>query len=76
MPRRRTPPDQLTEREQQVHARMCQGMSNAEIAAMLCISIKSVETHIGHIYEKLEEPLTTQGPARRAEYLARWLRRG
>jgi DNA-binding CsgD family transcriptional regulator len=31
-----------------------EGMSNKEIAQTLFITIKTVETHLGHVYRKLE----------------------
>jgi DNA-binding NarL/FixJ family response regulator len=44
---------QLTHREKQVLAKIYEGLGNQEISDALCISVNTVKTHIGHIYEKL-----------------------
>jgi non-specific serine/threonine protein kinase len=46
-------PGQLTRREQEVAALVAQGMSNSQIAASLVISVRTVETHVQHIMDKL-----------------------
>jgi non-specific serine/threonine protein kinase len=43
----------LTRREQDVAALVAQGMSNSQIAATLVISVRTVETHVQHIMDKL-----------------------
>ena len=43
----------LTRREQDVAALVAQGMSNRQIAATLVISVRTVETHVQHIMDKL-----------------------
>ena len=43
----------LTRREQDVAALVAQGMSNSQIAAALVISVRTVETHVQHIMDKL-----------------------
>ena len=48
-----TGPGALTRREQEVAALVAQGLSNAQIAAMLVISARTVETHVQHIMDKL-----------------------
>jgi predicted ATPase/DNA-binding CsgD family transcriptional regulator len=48
-----TGPGVLTRREQEVAALVAQGLSNAQIAAMLVISARTVETHVQHIMDKL-----------------------
>ncbi len=45
-------PDGLTEREAQVLGLIAQGLSNAEIAAMLYLSRSTVKTHIHQIFAK------------------------
>jgi non-specific serine/threonine protein kinase len=39
--------------EQEVAALVARGMSNGQIAAMLVISARTVETHVQHIMDKL-----------------------
>jgi ATP/maltotriose-dependent transcriptional regulator MalT len=45
--------DALTARESQVAGLAAQGMSNREIAEALFVTVKTVEWHLGHAYEKL-----------------------
>jgi DNA-binding NarL/FixJ family response regulator len=42
----------LTERETDVALAVADGASNAQIAAELFVSLATVKTHIGHVYEK------------------------
>ncbi len=44
----------LTPREDEILHLVAQGMSNAEIAAQLCISPGTVKTHVGHLLTKLD----------------------
>ncbi len=44
----------LTKREMQVLRRLCEGNSYKMIADQLCISVLTVQTHIKHIYRKLQ----------------------
>jgi two-component system response regulator NreC len=47
------PPDDLTEREAEVLRLIALGHTNAEIAGMLYLSVRTVETHRGHIQQKI-----------------------
>jgi len=47
------PASALTAREQQVMEMLARGMTNREIAQHLNISIKTVDTHRGHVMKKL-----------------------
>ena len=46
----------LTTREREVLALMAEGRSNAAIAAILVVSERSVEKHVGNIFSKLGLP--------------------
>lgn len=46
--------DALTEREREVAVAVGQGLSNAEIAARLHLSVPTVKTHVSRLFEKLE----------------------
>jgi DNA-binding CsgD family transcriptional regulator len=43
----------LTQRENEVLARVSQGQQNKEIASALHIAVHTVEQHLKHIYQKL-----------------------
>jgi len=43
----------LNLREREVLAMLCEGLRNKEIAARLCISEKTVKTHLGNVFRKL-----------------------
>lgn len=47
------PAERLTNREQQVMEQLATGSSNARIAEVLSISVRTVENHLRSIYEKL-----------------------
>jgi serine/threonine-protein kinase len=52
-PRRHSPLERLSEREKEVLALMAEGRSNQAIAERLWMSPKTVETHVGNIFTKL-----------------------
>ena len=54
----------LSPRETEVLDLLAAGLSNAEIAARLCLEISTVKTHVEHIYAKL-------GVSRRVQAIAR-----
>jgi DNA-binding NarL/FixJ family response regulator len=53
-PAGRAPADDLTAREREVLKLIAEGHSNQEIAVLLCLSRKTVETHRGNIMDKLD----------------------
>lgn len=53
------PLDRLTDREREVLALMAEGRSNHAIGERLFLSPKTVETHVGHIFDKLGLLLAT-----------------
>jgi len=53
-------PETLTERETEVLRALARGLSNKEIAAALCISEKTVKTHVSNILGKLGVPSRTR----------------
>ncbi len=65
----RTPTHDLTARELEVLALMCDGLTNVEIATRLVISLSTVKTHVSSIIAKL-------GVASRTEAVAAAVRRG
>ncbi|MFN3706257.1 MAG: response regulator [Thermoflexales bacterium] len=44
---------QLTEREREVLRLMAEGLSNKEIARELCLTVRTVDFHVGNILQKL-----------------------
>ena len=50
------PPDDLTEREFDVLRRLALGHTNAEIAAQLQLSVRTVEAHRARLQQKLSRP--------------------
>ena len=59
----------LTRREQEILTLLCQRQTNAEMAAALFLSPRTVETHVAHVIDKL-------GAANRREAAAIAVRRG
>jgi len=56
----RAGPGPLTRRERDVAGLVTEGMSNGQIAASLVISVRTVETHVQHIMDKLGCSTRTQ----------------
>jgi DNA-binding NarL/FixJ family response regulator len=50
----------LTEREGEVLELMAKGLSNAEIAGVLVVSVETIKTHVGNILAKLQARDRTQ----------------
>lgn len=58
-PRRHSPLDELTPREREILGLMAEGRSNQGIANQLVLELKTVEGHVGQIFNKLGlEPTT------------------
>jgi serine/threonine-protein kinase len=55
-PRHGSPVDELTAREREVLALMAEGLTDRGIGERLFVAPKTVETHIRHIFAKLEIP--------------------
>lgn len=64
-----SPRDELTPREREVLRRIALGLSNREIADVLCISEETVKTHVGSVLGKLQVE-------NRAQAIVQALRRG
>ena len=52
-PRRQEPAMVLSEREMDVLKLATRGLSNQDIAGELCLSLRTVQAHLGHIFNKL-----------------------
>ena len=56
----RKPLETISQREMEVLKLASQGMSNQEIATELCLSLRTVQAHLGHIFNKLQVSSRTE----------------
>lgn len=61
---RRTPAYDLTEREAEVLAHLANGLSNAEIAREIGVSLKTVQNHVSRVLTKMQVRDRTQAALR------------
>jgi len=58
------PVDMLSDREIEVLKLATRGLSNQDIADELCLSLRTVQAHLGHIFNKLEVSSRTEAVVR------------
>ncbi len=58
------PVELLSDREVEVLKLATRGLSNQEIAEKLCLSLRTVQAHLGHIFNKLEVSSRTEAVVR------------
>jgi DNA-binding NarL/FixJ family response regulator len=58
------PPDMLSDREIEVLKLATRGSSNQQIADELCLSLRTVQAHLGHIFNKLQVSSRTEAVVR------------
>ena len=61
---RKKPDKVLSNREMDVLNMAARGMSNQEIADELCLSLRTVQAHLGHIFNKLQVSSRTEAVVR------------
>jgi DNA-binding CsgD family transcriptional regulator len=59
----------LTATERRVAMMACEGLSNPELAQALFVSLKTIEAHLGHVYDKLGIHSRTELPRALSEGL-------
>ena len=67
--------EELTEREREVLALMAEGLTDRGIGERLFVTPKTVETHVRHIFAKLDLP-SGAAENRRVHAVVAYLRRG
>lgn len=63
-PEGKEPSGVLSEREMEVLKLAAKGLSNQDIADKLCLSIRTVQGHLGHIFNKLQVSSRTEAVVR------------
>jgi DNA-binding NarL/FixJ family response regulator len=63
-PVRQKPPETLSERELDVIKLATRGLSNQDIADKLCLSLRTVQAHFSHIFNKLQVSSRTEAVVR------------
>jgi len=63
-PVRQKPPEVLSERELDVLKLATRGLSNQDIADKLCLSLRTVQAHFSHIFNKLQVSSRTEAVVR------------
>jgi two-component system, NarL family, response regulator LiaR len=60
----RKPSETISQREMEVLKLASRGMSNQDIANELCLSLRTVQAHLGHIFNKLQVGSRTEAVVR------------
>lgn len=63
-PQTAKPVDLLSDREKEIVRLATKGLSNADIAKELCLSVRTVQGHLGHIFNKLQVGSRTEAVVR------------